>query len=368
MARGLIDAFAQRTGLAGGDGDPGRRYLWTDAFAVQTCFGLAHALGEPRYHQLALELIDGVHEVLGCFHPQDSRSGWISGLPDADARKHPTIAGLRIGKQVPERPVDEPLDDRLEWDRDGQYFHYLTRWFAALSQAAAETEQSKYARWAVELMLAGTRFVHGQPGGLRMYWKMSTDLGRPLVPTMGAHDPLEGLLCTAAAQDTVPDMAAQLEQPLRDFRALCEDRTWATTDALGIGGLLLSLVRAARLTGGVALPQSVAPRALWDDCLHSLQAFAMGHHPAMPASHRLPFRECGLALGLRVADGSRDRFRGLGREPDALDPYLPLADAFEHDWRDAGNRRAGTWTGHLDINAVTLAASLVANDAPQVFG
>jgi hypothetical protein len=34
---------------------------------------------------------------------------------------------LRIGKQLAERRPGERFDERLEWERDGQYFHYLTR-------------------------------------------------------------------------------------------------------------------------------------------------------------------------------------------------------------------------------------------------
>jgi len=31
------------------------------------------------------------------------------------------------GKALNERGADEPVDEHLEWNRDGQYFHYLTR-------------------------------------------------------------------------------------------------------------------------------------------------------------------------------------------------------------------------------------------------
>jgi hypothetical protein len=37
-------------------------------------------------------------------------------------------------------------------DGDGQYFHYLTKWAFALSQVAAATGESRYLRWAIELM------------------------------------------------------------------------------------------------------------------------------------------------------------------------------------------------------------------------
>lgn len=44
--RELMDDFARRTGLTGDEGNIEQRYLWTDAFAVQTFFGLAHTSGD----------------------------------------------------------------------------------------------------------------------------------------------------------------------------------------------------------------------------------------------------------------------------------------------------------------------------------
>ena len=43
----IMDAFAGRTGLSGG-GDAGRRYLWTDAFAVCNFLSLYERTGEGR--------------------------------------------------------------------------------------------------------------------------------------------------------------------------------------------------------------------------------------------------------------------------------------------------------------------------------
>ena len=60
-AKQLMDDFAARTGITGGD--TSQRYLWTDAFAVQSFFGLSHALDSEEYKQKALQLIDLVHEL-----------------------------------------------------------------------------------------------------------------------------------------------------------------------------------------------------------------------------------------------------------------------------------------------------------------
>src|SRR5438132_1416877 len=123
----LMAAFAERTGV--GSARPQQRYLWTDAFAVCNFLGL----GRP---DLALSLVDGVHHTLGRHRPDDARRGWLSGLPEPEGEAHPTKGGLRIGKKLPERTASERYDDALEWDRDGQYFHYLTQWMHALDQVS----------------------------------------------------------------------------------------------------------------------------------------------------------------------------------------------------------------------------------------
>ena len=88
IARKLMDDFAQRTGLSGKGGNIAERYLWTDAFAVQTFFGLAHACAVDAYHKYALKLIAEVHQTLGRFHPDDIRKGWISGLTEEHGQQH----------------------------------------------------------------------------------------------------------------------------------------------------------------------------------------------------------------------------------------------------------------------------------------
>jgi len=146
----LMSEFAVRTGLSAPK-QRAERYLWTDAFAVCNFIELFRRTRDEKYLRYATDLIDQVHRVLGRYRDDDARRGWISGLDEEAGRSHPTAGGLRIGKPLKERDANEPVDERLEWDRDGQYFHYLTKWMHALCQAALFIGEAAYARWAVEL-------------------------------------------------------------------------------------------------------------------------------------------------------------------------------------------------------------------------
>src|SRR6185436_4862485 len=170
-AHELMASFGERTGITGAR--PQRRYLWTDAFAVCNFLGLGQA-------DLARSTIRHVHHELGRHRADDPRRGWISGLSEIDGEAHPTLGGLRIGKPLPERGPADQIDEQLEWERDGQYFHYLTKWMHALDQAARITRDDRLATWARELAdTAHRRFVHGPHASRRMSWKMSIDLMRP---------------------------------------------------------------------------------------------------------------------------------------------------------------------------------------------
>jgi len=80
---------------------------------------------------------------------------------EPEGQRHPTIGGLRIGKEMNERRSDEPLDERLEWDRDGQYFHYLTKWMHALNRLSRIMKKPLYNEWAMELAkTAQARFTY----------------------------------------------------------------------------------------------------------------------------------------------------------------------------------------------------------------
>lgn len=362
----IMQRFAERTGL---DSELApRRYLWTDAFAVCNWLGLAGVAGGDSHEALAFRLVEQVHETLGRHREDDPREGWVSGLGDAEGRAHPTLGGLRIGKPLPERRADEPFDERLEWERDGQYFHYLTKWMHALDQCTRATGQWRFNTWGRELAeVAYDAFTHATTGerDRRMYWKMSIDLSWPLVPSMGLHDPLDGLITYRQLESTasrMPDPASgpSLDEEVAGFAAMVEPSRLATTDPLGIGGLLADAARTAQLaTDDRHAHRELADRLL-ASALEGLSAYG-GDELRRPASQRLAFRELGLAIGLHALELTS----GLSDSPAgaSLLRYLPFRDEIESFWRDPGHRRSPTWTDHRDINDVMLATSL----APEGF-
>jgi hypothetical protein len=364
-ATAILDDFARSTALEGG-GVP-RRYLWTDAFAVCTCLSLHARTGEERWLERARALIDQVHHVLGRHRSDAVASGWLSGLPEEEGELHPTLCGLRIGKSLPERDLDEPYDPDLEWDRDGQYFHYLTKWMHALNRVAVATGESRYHLWAAELAAtAQTRFAHGPPAARRLVWKMSEDLSRVLVPATGQHDPLDGLITCLTLQSSPARDARSpgLEGEVAELERMCAGQSWATHDELGIGGLLTDALRLAELVVVGRLEQAELLVRVCEDAAISLDALRRRSPLGRPREMRLPFRELGLAVGVHAVERLWDLVtRGALKAPVAelvgrLERDVPMAAALEEAWLAPGAQRVPTWTEHRDINAVTLAASV----------
>jgi len=375
-ARAIMMRFAKRTGLS--SDRPKQRYLWTDAFAVCNFLSLAQATGEARYTDLALRLVDQVHHVLGTYRPDDSRRGWISGLSVQEGEAHPTRGGLRIGKPLPERAVSDPFDEQLEWERDGQYFHYLTKWMHALDQLSRWTGNAQLNTWARELAAAAhDAFTVSDSNGRRMVWKMSTDLSRPLVPSMGHHDPLDGFITCIELQTTQSTLSSagkavsgsSLQEAAQDFAAMIEGQDWATPDPLGLGGLLTDASRVAQLMRVGAFVGDALLLRLLVAALQGLSYYARQNDLSQPASRRLAFRELGLAIGLAAVERIEAEKGGADQQLppspevqerlDALKPYVPLGSAIESFWLDPAHQEARTWSGHRDINEVMLATSLV---------
>ena len=164
-ARNIMVEFASLTGLSPDTTAP-RRYLWTDAFAVCNFLELYRLTHEAKYRELALTLVNQVHYILGRHRDDDSRAGWISGLTEHEGKLHPTRGGLRIGKKMNERGPDDPYDEQMEWERDGQYYHYLTKWMQALNRVSRVTGDPTYNRWAIDLAkTAHARFTYDPSSG-----------------------------------------------------------------------------------------------------------------------------------------------------------------------------------------------------------
>ncbi|MDX1624873.1 MAG: hypothetical protein R3323_00040 [Wenzhouxiangellaceae bacterium] len=365
-----MQAFAERTGLLG-PANP-RRYLWTDAFAVCNYLELDRRIreaGSPGRHlDLALALVDQVHEVLGSYADDDPREGWLGGVDESSHRRHPTAHGLRIGKAGLERPPGEPPHPREEWERDGQYFHYLTRWMQALLRVAEATGEARYHRWAVELSEAASRaFVVTDPatGRHRMVWKTSVDLDRAQVASMGHHDPLDGWvtsLCLRASAHCDASVARALDRQAGLYADMCRGRDWTTADTLGIGGLLLDawrLFRIRQLTEDVDTPDI---EALLSAAASGLAHVLSAGELQRPAHSRLAFRELGLALGLSAARATAARAgdRLLRRGPlSALTENAEVGERLCAFWREPESRHTEAWREHADINDSMLVAALL---------
>lgn len=370
----MVD-FAKRTCITG-EGCKSIRYLWTDAFAVCNYLELFHKTGEMHYREMALQLVDQVHHILGKHRSDDDRSGWISGLDGREGEAQPTLRGLRIGKKQSERKKDEPYDERLEWEQDGQYYHYLTKWMHALDLVSKTTGDPKYRRWALELAQnAYDRFTYTTPANTkRMYWKMSIDLSYPLVSSMGQHDALDGYITYLelnrnAIKDSSMPETIDLDAAITGLRQMSQTINWESDDPLGIGGVLSDACILTQLIVEEGREDlSVMLYKLLSYALKGIEGFLRTDTLKYPARQRLAFREFGLSIGLHGVTKIQklvNQHAGSFAEPieiekilDTLEAYLPLCDYIENFWLESENQKSSTWTDHLDINEVMLATSL----------
>ncbi len=368
--------FANLTGLSPTGCVQPRRYLWTDAFAVCNFLELFNQTRNEKYKELALRLVDQVHNILGRHRDDDPRTGWISGLDEQEGRMHPTKGGLRIGKEMNERGAADPFDEHLEWDRDGQYYHYLTKWMHALNCVTRTTGDSTFNDWAMELAkTAHVRFTYvpASGGQKRMCWKMSIDLSYPLVASMGHHDPLDGFITynqlqATADRDYEKSARPDIKVEITDMASICEGKSWITDDPLGIGGLLGDAFKVAQLIVHENFEQTDLLKTLLDSSLMGLESYAKQNQLKLSADYRLAFRELGLSIGFKAIDKLRRWIAqnpGLFHKKDALDfkieslmQYSPLSEMIETFWLEITNREANSWMVHRDINMVMLATSL----------
>jgi hypothetical protein len=207
-----------------------------------------------------------------------------------------------------------------------------------------------------------------------MVWKMSTDLSRPLVASMGQHDPLDGLITCVQLETTAALLsnAAQgpvLHRAVADFTAMIEGTDLRTEDPLGLGGLLADAYRVAQLMARGAFVDGVLLQGLLAVAQEGLVRYSQHGDWQQPASRRLAFRELGLAVGLAAierlqkdTDDGRRRAFGIDElcaRVHALGSHVGLRAAIVSSWLDPEHQRARTWSEHRDINEVMLATSLV---------
>jgi hypothetical protein len=246
----------------------------------------------------------------------------------------------------------------------------------ALNRMSRVTGNPDYVTWAIELAhTAHARFTYLSPAGGRkkMYWKMSIDLTRPLVSSMGQHDPLDGLvtyneLQLTATRDFGQSVQPVLVQEMADMTDICRGMRMVTDDPLGIGGLLSDGSRITQLMirGGPVYAGLL--KTLFDSALAGLDSLAESGFLELPARNRLAFREFGLSISLGGVEklpewiGKNpnlfDRTGSLHQQIQELLEYVPLREKIEQFWLDGKNRESGTWTEHREINMVMLATSL----------
>ena len=371
----LMEEFARNTGLEPENSNP-KRYLWTDAFAVCNYLGLYNSTNNKVYLNIALRLVDQVHHTLGKQRNDSPKIGWISGLDEETGEKHPTKGGLRIGKEMNERMSEETINERQEWDRDGQYYHYLTKWMHALNNTSRVTGDNKYIKWALELAeSAHARFTYLPDHGTRkrMYWKMSIDLTRPLVFSMGQHDPLDGFITYNEIKNGMKDFEvgssteSDLKNEIHEMTDICKGMGLTTDDPLGIGGLLSDATRITQLIISGVLKNIELLEMVLDSSILGLRTYMKNDPMKYPAEYRLAFRELGLSIGLKGFEIMVDsinknpelsQINSLQERINLFYEYLELGNNIEKFWMKKENRRTSNWMEHRDINTVMLATSL----------
>jgi len=205
---------------------------------------------------------------------------------------------------------------------------------------------------------------------------MSIDLARPLVPSMGQHDPLDGHITAVQLQATATrllDTSGEpgLDQAISEFAAMIEGREFGTTDPLGLGGLLTDAYRVGQLVHQGAPIDPILLETLLTASLTGLQHYVRSGELQQSANYRLAFRELGLAIGLhaveRMWQTAESHSENTFSTPktrarlQALMEYVPIGEDIESFWRVPQHRRTRTWLEHQDINEVMLATSLVPN-------
>ena len=282
------------------------RYLWTDAFGVCNYISLAKVTGNLQYLDQADSLIAAVHNSLG-----RQRGGTHQPRLGTATDDHPTLGGLRIGKPLPEGDSN--------FDCDGQYYHYLTKWAFALNRMGLATGEPRYNQWAVELISSvHPHFVQRNRAGEppRMFWKMSIDLSRPAVPSEGHLDPFDGLVTVELLRRASPYPETTLNAEKADFQAMVEVkyRNYSSTDPLDLGE---ALWLTHWMVDDTTTETTTTTEPTWaarvrSSAVSSLEQLWKNGAFSLPTGYRLAFREFGTTLGVQVSGSwSRERVNAV---------------------------------------------------------
>jgi hypothetical protein len=205
---------------------------------------------------------------------------------------------------------------------------------------------------------------------------MSTDLSRPLVPAMGLHDVVDGLITFREVQQAMTTMSVASELhaiaiAIKSLIGLCQRKNWATDDPLGIGGLLFDAWRLCQLFDRNSQADVDLLEALLDGCNYGLTSFVSAGNLARTISNRLAFRELGLSIGLKAVSaiahritnrGSYFEIRGnLRRSINLLQQQDSIGDEIIGEWLPHAVNQNKSWRAHQDINEVMLATALIPN-------
>ncbi|KAI5307937.1 hypothetical protein KEM55_007000, partial [Ascosphaera atra] len=327
----ILPRFIQKMKLAYGDFSPAAvpdpttwtpppmagghrgRYLWTDAFGVVNFLTLFKETNDPRYVTLAIRLIETVHDILGRERDGSKRLG------NATDEK-PLRCGLRIGK------VDESGPDG-----DGQYLHYLTVWMFALNRTSVATGDSKWNSLAIS-MVKGVykRFLNmrlASQGRVRTYWKMSTDLSKPLVTNMGMLDAFDMAACLVRLEACARRFGTKevLGHITETFLLMARSQPIADDhDPLNLGiGAWLAHWSAKYEPWAAALMERNAENLL--------ALLNKDYYDPTDLRIRMAYREFGAVLGARCLDPSLLRSQDI---PRLIEPYCESMMGFWEEQLD----------------------------------
>ncbi|KAL9608356.1 MAG: hypothetical protein Q9167_006812 [Letrouitia subvulpina] len=267
------------------------RYLWTDAFGVINFLTLYKESSDPKYLYFAGCLIASVHDILG-----STRNG-ASRLPGV-TEQNLLGGGLRIGKEDESGP-----------DGDGQYHHYLTIWMFALNRMTLATGDHRYNNQAISLAKAiHPRFFHKRTSTQPcMYWKISTDMQRPLIANEGNTDPVTGFVVFRILQRAANDKSV-LSEEIADYERIMNRKGEhkVSKDALDLG---MTLWISHWLHG------EPLGKQLQSQCMNRLyELFEDDGHFLRSTPYRLAFREFGTCMGMGCWADSNSLLEGWKAE------------------------------------------------------